>query len=89
MKKEEKTNVMRVLEGKKILYESHSYEPNARMSGEEIAAILGEEPARVFKTLVTVASKGEHYVFMVPVNKELNLKAAAKAVGEKSIEMIK
>ena len=53
MRKEEKTNVMRVLDGKKISYESHSYEPDATMSGAEIAGILGEEPAKVFKTLVT------------------------------------
>ena len=53
MKKEEKTNVMRVLDGKKISYESHSYEPDASMSGEKIAGILGEDPEKVFKTLVT------------------------------------
>ena len=89
MKKQEKTNVMRVLEGKKISYESHSYEPDATMSGEEIAAILGEDPDKVFKTLVTQGKSGAYYVFVVPVGAELNLKKAAKAAGEKAVSMIK
>ena len=89
MKKEEKTNVMRVLDGKKIRYESHTYEPDAGMSGEEIAGILGEEPARVFKTLVTRGKSGAYYVFVVPVREELDLKKAAKAAGEKAVSMIK
>lgn len=89
MKKEDKTNVMRVLDGKKISYESHSYKPDATMSGEEIAAILGEDPRKVFKTLVTQGRSGAYYVFVVPVGAELDLKKAAKASGEKSIGMIK
>ena len=89
MKKEEKTNVMRVLDGKKITYESHSYEPDATMSGEEIAAILGEDAQKVFKTLVTQGKSGAYYVFVVPVKEELDLKKAAKAAGEKAIAMIK
>ena len=89
MKKEEKTNVMRVLDGKKIAYESHSYEPDATMSGEEIAAILGEDAEKVFKTLVTQGKSGAYYVFVVPVKEELDLKKAAKAAGEKAIAMIK
>ena len=89
MKKEEKTNVMRVLDGKKISYESHSYEPDATLTGEEIAGILGEDPEKVFKTLVTRGKSGEYYVFVVPVRAELELKKAAKASGEKSISMIK
>ena len=89
MKKEEKTNVMRVLDGKKISYESHSYTPDATMSGEEIAGILGEDPEKVFKTLVTQGKSGTYYVFVVPVKEELDLKKAAKASGEKSISMIK
>ena len=89
MKKEEKTNVMRVLDGKKIAYESHSYEPDATMSGEEIAKILGEDAAKVFKTLVTQGKSGAYYVFVVPVKAELDLKKAAKASGEKSVSMIK
>lgn len=89
MKKEEKTNVMRVLEGKKIPYESHSYEPDPTMTGEEIAGILGEEPSNVFKTLVTQGKSNAYYVFVVPVKEELDLKKAAKASGEKAISMIK
>ncbi|MBE5849916.1 MAG: Cys-tRNA(Pro) deacylase [Lachnospiraceae bacterium] len=89
MKKEEKTNVMRVLDGKKIPYESHTYKPDATMTGEEIAAILGEDSAKVFKTLVTQGKSGAYYVFVVPVKKELDLKKAAKASGEKAVSMIK
>ena len=89
MKKEEKTNVMRVLDGKKIPYESHSYEPDATLTGEEIAGILGEDPDKVFKTLVKQGKSGAYYVFVVPVQAELDLKKAAKASGEKSISMIR
>ena len=89
MKKEEKTNVMRVLESKKISYESHSYNPDATMTGEEIAALLGEDPDKVFKTLVTQGKSGAYYVFVIPVKEELNLKKAAKAAGEKAVSMIK
>ena len=89
MKKEEKTNVMRVLDGKKISYKSHTYEPDAAMSGEEIAGILGEDPGMVFKTLVTQGKSGAYYVFVVPVREELDLKKAGKVSGEKSVSMIK
>lgn len=89
MKKEEKTNVMRVLDGKKISYEAHLYEPDPTLTGEEIARILGEDAARVFKTLVTVGKSGEHFVFVVPVKCGLDLKKAAKVCGQKSVEMIK
>ena len=85
----EKTNVMRVLDSKKIKYTSHEYEPDATMTGEEIAGILGENPDKVFKTLVTQAKSGQYYVFVVPVNEELDLKKAAKAAGEKAVSMIK
>ena len=85
----EKTNVMRVMEQKKAAYTAHYYGDTDAISGAEVAAVLGQDPARVFKTLVTVAGSGEHYVFLVPVEKELDLKKAARAVGEKSIEMIK
>lgn len=88
MKKEEKTNVMRVLEQKKLPYKSHSYEPDASMSGAEIAALLGEDPDKVFKTLVTRGKSGQYYVFVVPVGEELELKKAAAASGEKSIALI-
>ena len=80
---------MRVLDGKKIPYEKHLYKPDASMSGEEIAEILGEEPDKVFKTLVTRGKTGADYVFVVPVKAELDLKKAAKASGEKSVSMIK
>ncbi len=89
MKKEEKTNVMRVLDSKKIPYESRSYTANPTLTGEDIAGILGEETDRVFKTLVTVGKSGAYYVFAVPVNKGLDIKKAAKAAGEKDISMIK
>ena len=89
MKNNDKTNVMRVLDAKKIAYESHSYEPDATLTGEEIAGILGEDAQKVFKTLVTQGKTGQYYVFVVPVEAELDLKKAAKAAGEKSIAMIK
>lgn len=88
MAKEDKTNVMRVLDGKKIAYTSHMYEPDATLSGAQIAALLGEEADKVFKTLVTRGKTGAYYVFVIPVEKELDLKKAAKAVSEKSIAMI-
>lgn len=87
--KNEKTNVMRVLEQKKIEYKAHNYADTDALAGMEVAVALHEDPKRVFKTLVTVAPSKNYYVFMVPVCGELNLKMAAKAVGEKSIEMIK
>ncbi len=79
---------MRVLDGKKIFYKSHTYEPDASMSGEEIAALLGEDADRVFKTLVTRGKSGQYYVFVVPVKNVLDLKKAAKAAGEKAVGMI-
>lgn len=84
----DKTNVMRILDAKKIDYKKYSYECNEALSGSEVASILGEDENMVFKTLVTVAPSKKNYVFLVPVNKELDLKSAAKAVGEKSIAMI-
>ena len=89
MKNNDKTNVMRVLDAKKISYESHSYDADATMTGEEIAGVLGEPAEKVFKTLVTQGKTGAYYVFVVPVVEELDLKKAAKAAGEKSIAMIK
>ena len=86
---EEKTNVMRLLEQKKISYESYAYDLPATASGEEIARALGEDVRRVFKSLVTVGKSGQNYVFVIPVAKELDLKKAARAVGEKSIDMVK
>ena len=89
MAKQEKTNVMRLLEQKKIPYQMHDYTGSGAIAGEEVARVLGEKPDEVFKTLVTVGKSKQNYVFIVPVNKELNLKKAASAVSEKSIEMIK
>ena len=86
--KTEKTNVMRLLEQKGIPYTPHDYRASGAVGGTEVAAALGEDPARVFKTLVTVGASGGHYVFVIPVAEELNLKKAAKAVGEKSIAML-
>ena len=89
MAKQEKTNVMRTLERLKIPYQEHFYGDTEAISGVEVAAVLGEDPARTFKTLVTMGKSKAHYVFMVPVAEELDLKKAAAAVGEKAIEMIK
>lgn len=86
---EQKTNVMRLLEQAKIPYRHHCYVDTGAVSGIEVAAVLGQDENRVFKTLVTVGKSGEHYVFVVPVDRELNLRKAAKAVNEKSVEMIK
>ena len=88
--KEEKTNVMRVLEQKKIAYTAHTYphEEGVAVDGVTVARSMGFDPASVFKTLVARGAKGQFYVFDVPVAANLDLKKAAKAVGEKSIEMI-
>lgn len=88
-KHEEKTNVMRVLDSKKVKYTSHCYIDTPTTNGVEVANILGQNPADVFKTLVTISKSGTNYVFVIPVAKELDLKKAAKAAGEKSIEMLK
>ena len=86
---EEKTNVMRILEQKKIPFQVHSYANSGAVNGREVAAILGIEPKRVFKTLVTTAKSGRNHVFVVPVEEKLDLKKAAKIVGEKLVEMLK
>ncbi len=86
---EQKTNVMRILEQKKIKYKSYSYTHTDAVSGADVAKVLGQNEYHVFKTLVTVSPKTKiNYVFMVPVLSELDLKKAAKSVCEKSIEMI-
>jgi len=85
----EKTNVMRILDKKKIKYNSYSYANTDAISGIEVAKVLGQNPKQVFKTLVTIGKTKKYYVFVIPVEKELDLKKAAKSVGEKSIEMIK
>lgn len=89
MKKQDKTNVMRLLDAAKIDYGAHYYKPDPTMTGEQIAEILNEETDRVFKTLVTRGKSGSYYVFVIPVAAELNLKKAAKVSGEKAVSMIK
>ena len=88
-KNDDKTNVMRVLEQKKIPYIPHLYYESGETNGMEIARALNEDPKRCFKTLVTVGKSGKNFCFVIPVCKELDLKKAARAVGEKSIEMLK
>lgn len=85
----EKTNVMRILDQKKVKYIPHTYETAEAASGTQVAEILGLDPRRTFKTLVTVGKSGSYYCFVVPVVNELDLKKAAGVVGEKSVEMIK
>ena len=86
--KEEKTNVMRTLEQKKIAYTAHAYDPDGPIDGVSVAQILGQPAEQVFKTLVTKGAGGGYYVFDIPVAENLDLKKAAKAVGEKSIAML-
>ena len=84
-----KTNVMRLLDQAGISYKVHTYAGTGTMSGADVARTLGQNPAQVFKTLVTVAKSGRHCVFVVPVEKELHLKKAAQSAGEKAVEMLK
>lgn len=86
---EVKTNVMRILEKEKIEYTAHEY-PHGKdaVDGVTVASLMGQNPDYVFKTLVTKGCGRDYYVFVVPVAKELDLKKCAKAVGEKSVEMI-
>lgn len=86
--KEEKTNVMRTLEQKKIPYTAFSYDPDGPIDGVSVAAETGLDAASVFKTLVTKGASGAYYVFDIPVAENLDLKKAARAVGEKSIAML-
>lgn len=79
---------MRILEKEKIVYQMHTYDASDKIDGVSVAAKIGIDPMRVFKTLVTQGKSGEYYVFVIPVNAELHLKAAAAAVGEKNVEMI-
>lgn len=87
-KQPEKTNVMRVLDQHKIPYTAHTYDPNAGLDGMSVAGQLGQDPAAVFKTLVARGASGSYYVFDIPVAETLDLKKAAKAVGEKSVAML-
>lgn len=86
---EYKTNVMRMLDKAKVNYKHYTYAETDAVSGIEVATVLKQNPLQVFKTLVTAAKSGQHYVFLIPVEKELDLKKAAHAVDEKSVEMLK
>ena len=85
----QKTNVYRLLDQAGAVYTQHYYGDTEAVSGTEVAEALHEDPDRVFKTLVTAGRAGEHYVFMIPVAEELDLRKAASAAGEKSVGMIK
>lgn len=82
-----KTNAMRIIEKEGVEYRVHEYDGGA-LSGVEVAVALGEDVDRVYKTLVTTAGPGKFYVFVIPVAAELDLKKAAKAAGEKAVEML-
>lgn len=87
-KKELKTNAMRMLDRMKIPYEYETYECEDFTDGIETADKLGYDHSLVYKTLVTTGKSGEHYVFVIPIEAEIDFKKAAKAVGEKSLEML-
>ena len=82
-----KTNAMRIIEKEGVEYKVHEYDGGA-LSGVEVAAALNEDVDRVYKTLVTTSGPGKFYVFVIPVAAELDLKKAAKAAGEKTVEML-
>ena len=86
---ENKTNALRMLVKIKAEYKCYTYTPDASLTGVDIAALLGQNAKQVFKTLVTVARSKQHYVFMIPVAEELDLKKAAAVVKEKSLDMVK
>ena len=86
---QEKTNAVRIVERMKLSYKTHTYDSSQAISGVEVAQQLGQNPDKVFKTLVTTGKTGKHYVFVIPVAEGLDLKKAAKVVSEKSIEMLK
>lgn len=87
-KKETKTNAMRILENLKIEYEAFTYEFDEFIDGLDIADKLGIPYEQVYKTLVTVGKSGEYFVFVIPVDREIDFKKAARSVGEKSLEML-
>lgn len=92
--KEEKTNVMRILDREKIPYTPHFYQESGgpegtREYGLRVARALGEDPGRVFKTLAARGASGEIYIFEIPAAGTLDLKKAARAVGEKSVQMLR
>ena len=84
-----KTNAMRMLDKEKIPYQMHTYDASdGHIDGEAVARKVGMDPAKVFKTLVTRGHSGSYYVCVLPVERELDLKKAAKVFSEKSLEMI-
>ncbi|MBQ8184189.1 MAG: Cys-tRNA(Pro) deacylase [Lachnospiraceae bacterium] len=86
--KDVKTNAMRILEKMKIPYEVHTYECEDFLDGVQVADLLGQSHEKVYKTLVAVGKSKEHYVFVIPIEAELDLKKAARAAGEKSVDML-
>lgn len=88
-KSKDKTNVMRILEQKKIKYMPYFYETDGSLTGVDVAALLGKDPNAVFKTLVTEGKSKEYYVFVIPANQELDLKKAREVAREKNINMVK
>ena len=86
-KKENKTNAMRILDKNRISYRTKTYECDEFIDGVHVADLNGDPYDQSFKTLVTVGKSGQHYVFVIPIDKEIDFKKAAKIVGEKSIEM--
>lgn len=88
MAKEQKTNAMRILDKNKIAYTVNTYECDEFIDGVTVADQLGQPYESSYKTLVAVGKSGGHYVFVLPIAEELDLKAAARAVGEKSVELI-
>lgn len=87
-KKENKTNAMRILDKNRISYRTKTYKCDEFIDGVHVADLNGDPYDQSFKTLVTVGKSGQHYVFVIPIDKEIDFKKAAKIVGEKSIEMI-
>ena len=87
-KKEIKTNAMRILDRMKISYTYETYECDEFTDGIQVADKLNLDQRQVFKTLVTTGKTGNHYVFVIPIEDEIDFKKAAKAVGEKSLEML-
>lgn len=88
-KNKEKTNVMRLLDQKKVAYQAYAFEADSSFTGEDVAHALNKDVATVFKTLVTESKSKNHYVFVIPVDKELDLKKASAAAQEKSVAMLK
>ncbi len=88
-KSKDKTNVLRILEQKKIEYKDYTYEGDGSLTGEDVANIIGKNRESVFKTLVTEGKSKENYIFVIPVHMELDLKKASEAAGEKNISMVK